>query len=222
MNILDKNSFEIFHKPPEFTSTQRKSCFTFSQKRIEDTKKLRSPTTQIGFLLSLGYFKVSKRFYDPEDFYTRDINHVAKLLGYNASDFISQNYLLRTRQRYNLRIIKLCGYKSFDSSVSKKIIENIDAMVRQYLKTNLIFWRCIDLMINDKICPPTYNKISKLILSRMSSYKSEMTHIINQTMSVQCRDLLNSLFLKTAESNKFELTLLKKPSHSTKPLKIKN
>jgi len=87
MNILDKNSLHAFNKPPEFTALQRKLCFDFSEKLIGSTLKLHSPSKQIGFLLNWGYFKVTKRFYTPENFYIRDIAYVARILGYETHSF---------------------------------------------------------------------------------------------------------------------------------------
>lgn len=222
MNILDKNSLDAFSKPPEFTSLQRKSCFDFSEKLIRFTLKLHSPSKQIGFLLNWGYFKVTKRFCTPENFYIRDIAYVARILGYDAYSFQLTDYALRTRQRHQVRIMKLFGFQQFDAVYEKKINEEIAKMVKQHLKPNLIFWRCTDIMISDKINFPTYHKMRDLILSNISEYKFKMTTIIKQKLSEKGRVLLDSLFDQTLESNTLRLTALKKQSQSTIPIKIKD
>lgn len=222
MNIFDKSSFYAFNKPPEFNSLQRKSCFDFSGKLIESTMKLRSPCKQIGFLLNWGYFKITKRFFGSKDFYIRDIAYVARILGYDEHYFQPTDYPLRTRQRHYLMIIKLFGFRQFDAGYEKKINAEIAAMVKQHLKPNLIFWRCTDIMISDKISFPTYYRIRDLILSSISKYKSEMTSIIKQKLSEEGRILLNSLFDQKPESNVLRLTVLKKQSQSTAPIRIKD
>lgn len=184
--------------------------------------KLRSPCKQIGFLLNWGYFKVAKRFYTPENFYIRDIAYVARILGYDAHSFQPTDYALRTRQRHQLRIIKLFGFRQFDVMYEKKINEEIATMAKQHLKPNLIFWRCTDIMISDRISFPTYHKMRNLILSSISQYKFKMTSIIKQKLSEEGRILLNSLFDQRLESNTLRLTVLKKQSQSTTPIRIKD
>lgn len=222
MDILDKSSLHAFNKPPEFTALQRKSCFNFSNKTIKLAKKFREPSTQIGFLLSWGYFKIAKRFYAPEDFHIRDIFYVARFLDYEEQDFKYILYTDRTRQRHQLQIIELFGFSKFDSLYEKRIRNEIAAMVKQHLKPKLIFWRCVDLMISDKVSLPTYYRIQDLILADIAEHKSEMSSIIKNKLTVECRAILDSLFTQAPESHKFRLTLLKKPSQAITPTKIKD
>ena len=222
MNILDKSSFSAFNTPPEFTSLQRKACFEFSNKLINLAMKLREPSTQIGFLLNWGYFKVSKKFYAIENFNARDISYVAKALGYNDTDFQADKYTSRTRQRYQLEIIGLFGFTKFDSVFEERLGCEVASMVRQHLKPKLIFWRCVDMIIEAKISFPSYHKIQNLILKKMAGYKSELNITIEKHLSSNSRTILDALCEQESESNQFKLTLLKKPSQANTPVKIKS
>ena len=222
MKILDKSSFSAFNTPPEFTSQQRKSCFEFSNKLMNIAIKFREPSTQIGFLVSWGYFKISKRFYAPENFNIRDITYVARTLGYNDTDFHLGSYTSRTRQRHQLEIIRLFGFTKFDAEYEEKLSNEITSMVRQHLKPKLIFWRCVDIMIAVKISFPTYYRIQKLVLTTIADYKSELNSIIEKHLTYDSRTILDSLCEQESESNKFRLTLLKKPSQAITPAKIKS
>ncbi|AVP87992.1 hypothetical protein phytr_10640 [Candidatus Phycorickettsia trachydisci] len=121
MNILDKNSLLAFQTPPELSPLERKVCFNFPNQVLEFAKELRTPSNQIGFLLSWGYFKFSKRFYDPQYFNDLDIRYVANYLGYNETAFRPKSYVKRTQQEHQLKIIKLFGFQRFDNSYQKKL-----------------------------------------------------------------------------------------------------
>jgi len=73
MKILNAAERESFNKPPTFNSFQRKQIFEVTTGLMDITQRLRKPNYQIGFLLTCGYFKATKRFFIPEDYYPRDV-----------------------------------------------------------------------------------------------------------------------------------------------------
>lgn len=93
--------------------------------------------------------------------------------------------------------------------------------LKQYLKPKLIFWRCIDIMVTDKISLPSHYKIQNLILSCIADYKSTMNFIVQAILTEECRKIIDSLFIQEANSQKYRLTLLKKHSQTVTPMKIK-
>lgn len=121
MQILSTSAFQDFHQPPKLTASQRKIYFDFSTNILLETKKLRTKCSQIGFLLSLGYFKISKRFFNPQDFCSLDITHIAQCLDYEAQDFQFINYALRTRQKHQVKIANIFNFKKFECVYEKKI-----------------------------------------------------------------------------------------------------
>lgn len=220
MQILSTSAFQDFHQPPKLTASQRKSYFDFSTNILLETKKLRTKCSQIGFLLSLGYFKISKRFFNPQDFCSLDITHIAQCLDYEAQDFQFINYALRTRQKHQIKIANIFNFKKFECVYEKKIKTEITTMVQHYLKPKLIFWRCIDLMIINKIIFPSYYRIQNLILVNIAEHKTTMNNLVKKHLTPKCRAALNSLLEKKLDFQQFQLTLLKKHSQSIAPKKI--
>ena len=147
---------------------------------------------------------------------------MAITLGYNEADFHLGSYTSRTRQRHQLGIIKLFGYTKFDAEYEEKLSNEIASMVRQHLKPNLSFWRCVDIRIAAKISFPTYYRIQNLVLTTIADYKSELNSIIEKHLTYNSRTILDSLCEQESESNKFGLTLLKKTSQAITPAKIKS
>ena len=94
------------------------------------------------------------------------------------------------------------------------------------LKPKLIFWRCVDLLIREKIEIPGYNRLSDMILKALQARKNELTDLIQSSLSSENQKILDDLFLKNDETelnsakSPYKLTTLKKLSQSSKPAKV--
>ena len=78
MRILTANEQGVFDKPPLFDHRERKQFFSAPKALMDIAATLRTPDSQIGFLLMCGYFKATKRFYLPQDFCERDIEAITR------------------------------------------------------------------------------------------------------------------------------------------------
>ncbi|MBW2664225.1 MAG: Tn3 family transposase [Deltaproteobacteria bacterium] len=103
-------------------------------------------------------------------------------------------------------------------------------MTRAQLKPGLIFWRCVDLLIREKVQIPSYFRLSELILKAINKRKKELNAVIEKMLSRDIRASLDALFVQSStldgepvpsKTAAYKLTLLKKLSQSTKPSKIK-
>ena len=61
MKILNAVEQEQFESSPAFNSVQRKQYFDFSSELLTLAQDLQTPTNQVCFLVSCGYFKAAKR-----------------------------------------------------------------------------------------------------------------------------------------------------------------
>ena len=213
----------MFEDPPIFNSAERKRFFTFPNAIHQKAATLRKPSTQIGFLLSCGYFKASKKFFKPEYFHHNDIAYVAHKLGMEAIQFTSDDYEPRTRQRHEQTILNFYGYKRFDNDALISIENEVASMMRSQLKPKLIFWRCIDLLIRERVQTPAYFQLSELILTAVNQRKKELSNVIRQQLQPETKSLLDGLFAQKTDNPyaRYKLTLLKKLSQSAKPTQIK-
>jgi len=223
MNILNKSQQEMFNNPPVFNSAERKQFFYCPGPLKEKAKTLRKPSTRIGFLLACGYFKATKRFFHPENYHQNDISYIAHQIGAYASNFLPNLYEPKTRQRHEKYILEFYGYKRLDENSLKIIDQDIASMLRSQLKPKLIFWRCIDILIRERIQIPSYFLISELILKSINQRKKELTAVIRQELSTSAKSLLDGLFMQETDSpcSRYKLTLLKNLSQSNKPTQIK-
>jgi len=218
MRILTANEQEAFDKPPLFDHKERKQFFDPLKGLMEMAVSLRSENGQIGFLLMCGYFKATKRFYQPQDFHERDIEAVARVLGLSGANFSPNAYAKQTRARHHQLILDFYGFATFDESA---LAIEIATMARMHLKPRLIFDRCVDFLVQRRIAVPTSRSLTDSIRTGLHDRKVELIGLMDDHLSHDGRHLLDNLFAAPEDTNRYRLTLLKKLSQSTKPTKIK-
>ena len=226
MNILSTGEKDEFDTPPIFNSAQRKQFFGTPPDLMQEVNKLRTPANKIAFIMSHGYFKAGKRFFAIESYHDKDVEYVSRKMGFDESTFDADDYPARTRRNHQKIILEYCGFKPFDKGNEDFIYQEIRSMVLSNLKPKLIFWRCVDLMIREKIQIPGYNRISEMILKVLQFRKEELTAIARSALTPDVEALLNELFVQTetdhgqSQNSPYKLTTLKKLSQSSKPAKV--
>src|SRR5215813_4277758 len=79
--ILTPTEYAAFETPPLFSSVERKRFFDLSQPLERLLTTFRTLTNAICFVLTVGYFKATKRFF-ARQFLTTDADYVTRQLGY--------------------------------------------------------------------------------------------------------------------------------------------
>ena len=221
MRILTASEQEAFDKPPLLDHRERKQFFDLPKGLIDIATSLRTPDTQIGFVLVCGYFRAARRFYLPHDFHERDVQAAATMLGLTISDFSPDRYVKQTRTRHQQLVLEFHGFVAFDRDAEVALSVEIATMARTHLKPRLIFDRCIDFLIQRRVQVPKAGTLFELIRSGLQARKAELVALMDAHLTDEARDLLDDLFTAPEEQNRYRLTLLKKMSQSTKPTRIK-
>jgi len=165
---------------------------------------------------------------------------VARRLDLKPDSFSTVAYANRTRQRHENVILEFYGFKRFDGEAERSVILEIANMVQSQLKPKLIFFRCIDWVMFQRIQVPNYYRLTGLILSAFSQRKRDLSALIKQKLTPHTRKLLEELFIQGRDDNtteyteptedttsppsktvSYRLTLLKKLSQSTRPTKVR-
>jgi hypothetical protein len=95
MKILNTVEQEAFESPPVFNSVQRKQYFDFPRPIQQAAASLRTPTNQLCFLLSCGYFKATKRFFPVRTF---RLGLASTWLAAQASGWRRSNFIATPRE----------------------------------------------------------------------------------------------------------------------------
>lgn len=221
MRILNLNEREAFDQPPVFDHLERKRFFTLPKSMMHIAETLRTPSSQIGFLLMCGYFKASRRFYQPQDFHERDIAFMARQINLQSQSFTPDDYPKSTRLRHQRMILEFYGFNPFDQVAESKLAVEIATMARIHLKPRLIFDRCVDYLIQSRILVPQSGTLIELIRNGMQERKAELVAIMDDRIGDITRGLLDDLFTTSDQTNRYRLTLLKKLPQSTRPTHIR-
>lgn len=226
MNILSTSEKDEFDTPPIFNTAQRKQFFEISPELMREIKKLRAPANKVAFVLAWGYFKAGKRFFSPKRYHMSDIEYVSRKLGLAPDIFDPSSYPQRTAHYHQKLILKFCGFQAWNQDTENFIYQEIRSMTLSNLKPKLIFWRCVDLMIREKIQIGGYHRISDMILKALQARKEELTEIAKSALKPDIEKLLNELFVQDdtdqeqSRNAPYKLTTLKKLSQSSKPAKV--
>ena len=100
MHILNTLEREAFDSPPIFTSLQRRQHFDFPVELLQIAGSFRTPANQVCFLVSCGYFEVTKQFFPSRTFPSRDVAYVAQQLGLVATAVDPSAYDKETLRRH--------------------------------------------------------------------------------------------------------------------------
>ena len=168
-----------------------------------------------------GYFKATKRFYQPQDFRDRDIAAAIHQLKLPESAFEPTQYTETTRLRHQRQILDFHGFAPFDQSASYALATEVATMARVHLKPRLIFDRCVDFLIQHRVQVPSAYRLNDLIRAGLHDRKAELIALMDSQLPAEARHLLDDLFAASDDQNRYRLTLLKKLSQSTSPSRIK-
>ncbi len=138
-------------------------------------------------------------------------------------------YAKETSSRHRGFILDFYGFKPFRPHGRPVLAEEIARLLRSQIKPKVIFWRCVDVLIREKIEVPGYFPLADQILSAIKTQNQTLTATIERTLDTATRAVLDDLLTQEplagdtvpGKTSAYKLTLMKKLSQSTKPSKVK-
>ena len=225
--FLSPEEHAAFESPPVFTNAERKRFFSLSQRLDDLFSSLRSPTNQICFVLALGYFKATHRFF-ARQFYEPDAGYVARQLGFLPGVFDLNTYDEATARRHRLLILEYLGFHPFDETARRLLVQEIRPLVRSQTRPKAILIHMLEVLTRRKTEIPSARTLTNVISGEINRHQGTLTEVIDTQVPCELRELLEALLEKSEPSRepapevqRFRLTLLKTISQSTKPTKIR-
>lgn len=230
LKILSSKDIQQFDSPPMFSGEERKRFFILLHWEKEILETLRSPSSQVGFILRNGYFRASNKFFIAHQFHSKDIEFVCNRLGVEENQLQWENSE-RTLRRHKTIILHYYGFCKFDDNINATLWSEAFKLCEKQIKPRLIFLSLMDFLRNKKIEVPRYSKLAEIISNSLKNFEQSLFSKIDQHLSVAEKILLDQLLevseeyvdgdKQDAKIKRYKITLLKKINQSTKPSSIK-
>jgi uncharacterized protein DUF4158 len=228
MQILTPAEQAAFDTPPVFSYAERETFFHVSASLDSLLATLRSPTNRLCLVLTVGYFRATKRFFAPP-FHQTDVAYVVKKLGYARDQIDLETYDEQATTSRHLKLtLDYLGFRPFNAQAWQDMAQEIRTMVRSQVRPKAIFLQVLALLETRKTEIPGAYALTDVITQETQRRKRELIEAIEAHLSPAHRELLAALLDKQEalwppepRMQRFKLTLLKRFSQSTKPAKIK-
>jgi Domain of unknown function (DUF4158) len=228
LQILTPAEAAVFETPPVFTALERERFFHVPESFAPLLASQRTFTNQVCLVLTLGYFRATKRFF-PRSFHPADIAHVAQRLGSLPGLVELERYDEKaTTARQRQVILEYLGFRPFDGRARQELAREIRTMIRSQQRPKVILLHAVDLLSRRKIEVPNLFTLTALITRERARHKQALAAALATHLTAAHRALLDALLVKAetedtpdSQGPHCPLALLKRFSHSTRPSRIK-
>ena len=163
LQILTPAEYAAFESPPLFSSVERKRFFDLSQSLETLLSTFRTPTNQICFVLTLGYFKATKRFF-ARQFHDTDADYVTRQLSYLPGVFDLRDYKEATARWHRTLVLDYLGFQPFDETAKRYLIQEIRPLIRSQVRLKVILLHGLEVLTRRKTEIPSARTLTDLIV----------------------------------------------------------
>jgi TnpA family transposase len=228
MQILTASELKAFDALPVLSHAERDTLFQVSERLGAILATLRNPTNRVALVLSVGYFRATKRFFTPP-FDPIDVAYVAKCLDYTPEHIDFEAYDAKaSASRHRQLTLDYLGFRPFNAQVRQEMAQEIRLMVRSQMRPKAMFLQLLALLETRKTEIPGAFALTELIAKESQHHRRELAATIDRYLSARHRELLDALLDKQEalwqpepQVQRYKLTLLKRFSQSTRPSKIR-
>lgn len=224
--ILTPAEQQTFDAPPVLSALDRKKYFFASPMLKDLLVSLRTPATQVYFLVQLGYFRLTHRFFTPP-YPPQDVAYVARRLEVPPDTVLGSTYDEATCRRHRGLILEHLGYRPFDESACQEVTAHLRPFLRSQVRPKLLFQETLTFLQEHRLEIPSSGMLTRLILEAVRQHQQELVERVRTTLPPESQQALDALFEKDPagtedlQVHRARLTLLKRFSHSMKPSQIK-
>ncbi|WP_373330590.1 DUF4158 domain-containing protein [Salmonirosea aquatica] len=127
--ILEKGHQREFETPPSFTYAQRRFFFQITDEIKPVLASLDTQANQAGFLLQLGYFRASCRFFSPATFAQKDWEFTAQRVSRKGAAPPTPGYADSTARRHRSLVLTVLEVMPFADAVRERCQQEANELV---------------------------------------------------------------------------------------------
>jgi|GEM_PF-2060122 len=225
INVLDDTQRREFDKPPKFFYPQRRIMFSLPQWAETEVSFITSPTNRIGFILQMGYFKASGRFFKLETFSKEDFWFALRVFKISGIDYNSfkENYHKVDMFRHRRILLDNFGISQFDAIQKEKLYQEAVRLLKKQSNTRAVFYSLTWFLRSNQIEIPAYFTIANVLTQAIRKRDIQLMEIIRQNLSPQLQEIFEKMLSINEESNekRYLLTQLRKSHEQMKPNAIR-
>ena len=221
LTIFTKKEQEKFDSPPKFNKTDQGAAFLITGQIKDLIERMHKDVNKIGFMIQLGYFNASGKFFKPDQYQGQDINYIKKMLSLTSADITIERYTTKSRLAHQKTILKLLEWSDFNSNEKLNLTNEVARHVKQQLHPKQLMHSAINYLIINKITLPSYHFMNDIITDSYNNYEYKLLNALELKLTNEHTTILDSFISKKdAPDDTPSFGLLKKLIHSLKPMAI--
>ncbi len=223
--ILDEKERREFDTPPSFSPQQRKFFFSLPDWALQILKELTYDYNRLGFVLQVGYFKATGRFFKPSLYHKADKLYVRQRFRLAEDGLVSYDWAILTRHR--IWILSHFGVRSFKGIDQEELTRQTAAFAKRQMNPALVFRSLAEYIRTHRIELPTYAALALVVTEGFRQVEEENQMLLNRHLTEAMLEKLDTLLVvdssQQALPNKpYRITLLKKSFEVMRPAAIRS
>jgi hypothetical protein len=216
LKILTPSEQQYIYEKPNFSAGEQRTHFRLSQYEKDIVaKKLKGNHSKLYFILQLGYFRFSFRFFkiDLSDV-SDDIAYVAKK---HFPEIPIEELIIecdkKTKENHYAIILELFSYRFPSTQDRTSLYEKAKTVVLIDANPKYIFKELVRLAIDKKIVLPSYTGMRNIVSKAILVQENKLFEQLESFMNEELKQKIDSLLSKESKS-RYQLTLIKTPAQN--------
>jgi hypothetical protein len=211
---------ELYEQPPLVSAAEQARVFAVPDWADAHLLRMLAPGNRVGFVLQLGYFQISQRFYVATRYHAADVAYVARQLGLGAADFDPLRYADARYYAHQQLVCEHLGIARFDAAATERLYQEALSLSSQHLKPAAVFDYLVLYLHEHRLELPTYYTLADVITRALLAFEKRLLHRLQQHLHPGEQRLLDRLLAaddhnetaagETDADRRYPLTFLKR------------
>ena len=203
--ILSPTEKKQFDAPPRFTKEERHRYFTIPASMRTVVSRIARADNKVGFVLLLGYFRATARFFSAEKFRQRDINYVRRMLRHSDVDL--DNYSGTIVMRHRRRILSHLDWQEPEGPFKEQLTSLASQYACQQESPKQIFYALINACWKNQIAIPSYRELSEIITHSYNDSEQRLLEQVEQALTAEQSKRLEIMLTPLRRSSRATLAI---------------